>query len=297
MSSSTIKLKRFTSDINRFGDQHAWPLSVIAVGSDGAPSEIFVYRFEGSIYDPREGDTFHRVASVNDLYEVPKLSHFLNQSADSNLQVPFYRTDRIPTLFCRSPEEVQDVWDKIVEDVHSLVKNLNTSVSLKAIDEVTIDGVQWPLQTQNVMSSQTYYLQLSYEPAGTPTLSGEEQDITSPDDSIRGWLPVSEVPGSFTAPVPSDAKYFYNISQDSNLAQYFPLDEPYEAHYQIYYNGLKLGSSVITVTEDTIYWKDFNPTDEDFFGDGNAPWPIDYTSVSNPGPIHPSIELYITRDE
>lgn len=67
-----------------------------------------------------------------------------------------------------------------------------------------------------------YQFDLVAEPAGThtPPLSGENHEITSPDDELRGWLPADH--SSFDGAAPAGAKFGYNIAAHTELSRVWP---------------------------------------------------------------------------
>jgi len=175
--SGTISLTRYQSEytVTNSGSP-MYPLKVLAEGVD-MPSEIFVYQLKGN-GDPFNQDVFRCVASVFDLYEFPVQS--VIQTTDL-LQIPYYRSS-IATFYCRSAEELEELWQAIKADTSDLVKNFNASERLLAVDSTTI--TETDISVYNMKQSNQYNIELDYRPAGVATIDGSNvQGITSPDDS------------------------------------------------------------------------------------------------------------------
>jgi len=91
----------------------------------------------------------------------------------------------------------------------------------------------------------------NHDPAwtGTQNIVGKTHEITSPDDSLEGWLPVSEFDAAI---VPSGAAFGYNVAADDYLSQNFPpipLDNVY-----VELDGQGLSSDFLQVDENGIWW-------------------------------------------
>lgn len=306
----TIKLTRFTStpDAEYAFARHNWPLVVYASSTGAMPDDVFVFQ-KHSGNDPAGYDTFHNVASAHDVFEIPTRA---TTGADGENDTPFYRAAQL-RLFLRHPEEVEEIWGKLKRDVIDLVRNLEAENRLKAVDTTTVT----PLDTTPVSVEETVdaldqidqvLLTLDYRPAGIAEVdSDNNQTISSPDDSLTGWLPVSEAPGSWT--VPANAKFFYNTAQDAAVAAELPFLQPGNVHL-CYVNGGKLThGSTYHITAEGIFWLDFEaPADEGeiILGDGellynenltgNAPWPLDYVDRGSPGSTIPDLQLLLFRE-
>jgi len=93
------------------------------------------------------------------------------------------------------------------------------------------------------------------------------------------------------------ARFFYNIKEDANLLDKFPLDENYNKHL-LFWNGSRLNyTSMYTITADTIYWMDFAPGLFDFYHAGNAPWNVDYVDRLNPGSLTTNLNIIVFVEE
>lgn len=99
--------------------QHVWPLQVTAVSSqEGLSSKIFVYHAEDGD-DPYQGDVFECIASVQQMTEIPEDAPDFGEDGNN---IPYFRTDSL-LFHCRSPEEAEDLWEKVQADVKDLLQN------------------------------------------------------------------------------------------------------------------------------------------------------------------------------
>jgi len=133
-----IKLTKFISEDQNIPNQQAWSLSVVAEAESGAtlPSDIFVYQAgSNNPLDPESGDRFRCIASVHDIYEFGTTIS-AGTTVDSEF-VPYYRKNRVDLIF-RTPEEVDEVWAKIVRDTEDLVQSWKLIEQLSQVEEVTI---------------------------------------------------------------------------------------------------------------------------------------------------------------
>lgn len=272
-SYQTIKLTRFSPTIDAV-TKHAWALTIVAEGIN-MPSDIFVYRVESA---ESSGDTFRCIASVNDLYEFPRIRA---PYTEGDNQIPYYRRSQVE-LICRNPVDAERVWEQIKEDVDDLIANYNATLSMQVVGyhEVSTDSTK-QINDLPTMAQQRL-IQLDYQPNGAIDIN---QNILEPlVYDVRGWLPISAIPGDFVDTVPTNAKFFYNITKHSDLAALFPLVEPYNKH-MVYYEGNKLLlGKHYAITKDTIYWLDFTSGSETDYGIlGNTPWNPDYIDRANKG--------------
>jgi hypothetical protein len=281
-----------------------WPLVIKATGVN-MPEDIFVFHTMTST-DPYYGDLFECVASVNQLFELPK-NMAISATDTPNQNLPYYRTNQIE-LFLRSPAEVEEVWKSIQDDVERLVWDYNSVYAMQAVETVEVaETAQVISSTLQEMPSEsnteTSRLAMFFRPAGDAGFDGADKPIVvNPSEAYEGWLPVSMVPASYTDPVPADAVFFYNKTKHSEFNALMPLSTPYDKHF-LYYNGLLLPYGIVyEVTQDTIYWKDVglelteallmmlflnNPSNQTGF----APWPPDYVDENSPGTLLPHIYL------
>ena len=108
--------------------QHNWPLRVTAVGTDGLPSEIFVYH-AGMPGQPEE-DIFECVASVQQLAELPLTR------PEPDFAIPYYRLN-VLEVWCRSALQAETVWQELKEEADILVENWLAATALAATDTYT----------------------------------------------------------------------------------------------------------------------------------------------------------------
>lgn len=297
---ASIRLQR--AGAPSFRDQHVWPIEVTAIGQ-GMTSDIFVYAISKAS-DPVPGDVFEAVASVVQLSEIPTKAP---ATVDQVNQIPYYR--RSSAKFnCRSAEEEARVWDMIVSQVGQLVRNYNRTAPLKVSEEIriTVDG------PEAVSANPTIFpVTLSGLPIGLVDNAGNDQGLTVTDlptvlenyytalvenwnndvpvllqnDAYpaTGWLPI-EIAGRLGLPMPAGAKFFYNLKSAPALRALFPLRQPLSQHVLDLDGRILQHGAVYSITSDGIWWLDF-PQDSQasFEHTGNAPWPLDYVNIAQPG--------------
>lgn len=284
---STIKLTRFATRSIELPDvlRQAWAITIQAQGFN-IDSEIFVYHI-GAANDGISGDRFECVASVNQLTEIPK---FAGQTLTKNLSIPYYRS-AVLEFVCRTPEEVDYIWDRVQKEVSYLVINYNAAQDLVAVETTSIS--QELVDNQSFEMNPPQRLQLSYHPAGTATYDVGVQGIAGPDSSLDGWLPASFAPVDWVKP--SNAFLYYNMDRDAALQKIWPPKDPFSGQ-AFTRNGILLPYGIVyTFSKNTIWWLKFDPTTIPEYNrltgqvqDGNAPWPTDYVSRSSPG-VHSPI--------
>lgn len=117
-------------------------------------------------------------------------------------------------------------------------------------------------------------------PAGahTPPVSGDRHVITSPDDTLPGWLPADH--SVFAGKAPAGAKFGYNFSSHSALDSAWP-PLPVSQSYLEWNKGLDgdigftgVAADLCIINNDGIWWM------SDCYGD--VPWPAFYNSASPP---------------
>jgi len=113
------------------GPQQVWTLRVVALGLDGAPSDIFVYQ-KGKSSGP--GDLFVAVASVTQLHELG-LAGVAVVAGDT--QQPYYRTNEAK-FACQNQAEADQAWNSIVADVQALAANLDSNVNLEQVQQIDV---------------------------------------------------------------------------------------------------------------------------------------------------------------
>lgn len=104
--------------------QHVWPLLVSATSDDGLTANIFVYHVQP---DPEVDSIFSCVASLPQLSEI---------GLTPSTNTPFFRQDTL-RFDCRSPEEAQELWTLVEQDVRDLVWNYQWAEGLD-IDEAVV---------------------------------------------------------------------------------------------------------------------------------------------------------------
>jgi len=119
------------------GQQHVWPIKIVAEGLNGAPSAIFVYAKakEGD----KQGDVFQCMASVSQLEEIGTEGPLV---VSSTLQTPYYRTNTA-SFVTRTADEADQVWQSLVEDAQNLALNLDAKSDLEvvAVIEASANGI------------------------------------------------------------------------------------------------------------------------------------------------------------
>lgn len=281
-SLKTIRLTKYVADPRMVSNQHAWPLVITAEGVN-MPEEIFVYQHNNA--NGWDGDTFHNVASVHDLYEFPKMwnNNVMIHKSDE-LQIPFYRRNRVDFMV-RSPSELEDIWAKVQADTTELVENYALDDNLKSAGTVEI-SVESPNEEPVVLpvSGSSAMTNVSSYPSGDLSVDLEgEQIIVAPFSFTQpGWLPTSEAEAlGYT--LPAETRFFYNIEASPDLAQYFPGITP--AQFKLELNSQLLPYEVVyEITDETIIWKQFSNTVAENLGlENNLPWTDDFVDPENPG--------------
>lgn len=279
---ANIKLTRFISEDESLPDaqRQAWPVSILAEGID-IDDHIFVYHV-GKQDDPLQGDKFEAVASVNQMFELPK-----NQGTSLTIEtgIPFYRSN-ILEYVARSAEEAERIWKEIVKEVDLLVRNWDSASRLRGTDfaVITADGTQF----STIEMNPPFRLQISANPAGIPGIVMSKQVVATPDTTKRGWLPISSISPSIV--VPAGSAFYYNRPLDTNLQALWPPKEPFSGN-MMYKNGFLLPYGIVyVITHDGIFWLDFDPATVPGYqrispqvADGNAPWPIDQLTPESAG--------------
>jgi len=130
-----IGLIREALEVQEIANQHVWPLKVTAISSIAdLPSKIFVYHAAMND-DDFMGDVFEVIASVQQLTEIPEDSPGV---IDDNLQVPYYRRDTL-LYHCRYPEEAEDLWEKVQEEVIMLIRNWKSMQNLEQYETLAFN--------------------------------------------------------------------------------------------------------------------------------------------------------------
>lgn len=131
--STNIQLVR-SSLPAQLDNQHTWPLEVTSVSLGAMPSEIFVYhKGQAGVTAAYAGDVFECVASVHQLSEIGLAPSLLPDGKE----VPYYRS-AVLKFDCRSAEEADDLWNKIIEDTVDLVNNYLAAADLVVSSTINI---------------------------------------------------------------------------------------------------------------------------------------------------------------
>lgn len=131
---NTITLTRETPDEFAGFNQHAWFMKVTADSTiNGLESEIFVYHASQD-EDPYECNIFECVASVTQMYEIPKTAPVV---VSESMGIPFFRS-RVLEFFFQNQEEMEDTWLKIQTDVQDLIDNYRAKENLTIQEIVTL---------------------------------------------------------------------------------------------------------------------------------------------------------------
>jgi hypothetical protein len=131
-----IQLTRESLSFEESNPLGVWFLRVRAVSTEpGLSSKIFVYHSVKE-YLPGElnKDVFSCIASPAQMGELPEDEGIFEEG---NI-VPFYRTD-VLEVFLRTPQEVEEVWGIVIEDVQSLLAGWRVRENLTQTVTVTID--------------------------------------------------------------------------------------------------------------------------------------------------------------
>ena len=127
---NTIRLTRYTAKPFTQGEQHAWPIRIVAEGTGGAPSAIFVYAKAKP--GDTQGDVFQCMASVPQLEEIGTEGPL---EVSDTLQTPFYRTAEA-RFVARTLEEADGVWQSLLEDARNLAINLDAREVLDVVETI-----------------------------------------------------------------------------------------------------------------------------------------------------------------
>jgi len=133
-----IRLTRYAAKPMQQGQQHVWPVKIVAEGLNGAPSDIFVYAKAKD--GDKQGDVFQCMASVPQLEEIATTGPLV---ISATIQTPYYRTNT--ALFVtRTVEEADEVWNSLLEDAQNLALNLDAVANLEsiAVVEASADGIE-----------------------------------------------------------------------------------------------------------------------------------------------------------
>ena len=131
-----IELKRESLTYEESNPLGAWFLRITATSTEpGLSSKVFVYHAVKE-YLPGElnRDVFSCVASPVQMGEIPEDDPIFEEG---NI-IPFYRTD-VMEVFLRTPQEVEEVWGIVVEDVSMLLRGWRVREDLTQEMTIVID--------------------------------------------------------------------------------------------------------------------------------------------------------------
>lgn len=131
-----ITLQRSGLAVQEITGQQVWPLKItatLAAGTAMPSAKIFVYHANMGD-DAYQGDIFECVSSIQQYYELP-VDAAVSEGAD--YVVPYYRLDFVQ-LNCLSPEEADELWNDIVNDVSDLIRNFYAKCNLTIAETVTL---------------------------------------------------------------------------------------------------------------------------------------------------------------
>lgn len=140
---TSITLTKFDTnktDLSWLANISGFPVKVNASGTgllDGG--HIFVMQLTGTGLDPNQGDMFNRIASVQDITDLPTIETIdqMNEDDIQGLISPFYRTNQIE-LFFETPDLAERGWQIIKSDAQLLVDNLKLMDEVQPSETVTI---------------------------------------------------------------------------------------------------------------------------------------------------------------
>jgi hypothetical protein len=286
----TIRLTKYVADPVLHSNQHAWPLTVVASGVN-MPDEVFVYRANGTA-DAVEGDTFHNVASVHDLYEFPKEG---NIHQDETTRIPYYRRNEV-NFMLRNPKEIDYIWNEIQADVTELIENYALDDSLKSAGSVEISVDSPNSETVIIPAQATSYIKtLSSYPIGSldvETPSGSQIIVAPYNFENAGWVSPDQASTLGLAPVPENTRFIYHLVEE-DLKPFFPGLK--KSQIELKLNGKILPQDIVyTVADNTIVWLDFTEEQARNLGlESNLPWTLDYVDLQNPGDNPNELVAYI----
>lgn len=126
---SSVTITRTTPTIAGDYIPTGYPVKFTAVGTD-MPSEIFVFKDVGNGKD----SIFSNVAAFYELGDLLTETYVLE---NAELEVTYYRSDEL-TLILPTIEEVEEISQKILEDVTRLVEDYNNLSDLDLTETYVI---------------------------------------------------------------------------------------------------------------------------------------------------------------
>ena len=177
-------------------------------------------------------------------------------------------------VFARSPQELEEIWKYLQIDVARLVADFNSTNVLIEMEKSQIASTGDIVENDVAHSSAA--VRMEWKPAGN--WNGSE--ITAPDLTKPGWLPIDTFQNSFGSAedmVPDNAVWYYNVAADEEFKVVFDrVITPYNQNL-LDVDGVFLlygGQGAYQVTKDTVFWmSNINYQIEMV---SKNPWPDDY---------------------
>ena len=123
----------FTSNVNFDDEANSDPN-----GKTIYPANVCVLQLSGTGFDPDQGDTFTKIASVTDIYDLPTEDKISEMNSRSEvLQTPYYRVNEIE-LYCDTIENLNSLYEKIKVEIKTFLDNYNLKNKISTTENVTI---------------------------------------------------------------------------------------------------------------------------------------------------------------
>ena len=123
----------FTSNVNFDDEANSDPN-----GKTIYPANVCVLQLSGTGFDPDQGDTFTKIASVTDIYDLPTEDKISEMNSRSEvLQTPYYRVNEIE-LYCDTIENLNSLYEKIKVEIKTFLDNCNLKNKISTTENVTI---------------------------------------------------------------------------------------------------------------------------------------------------------------
>lgn len=123
----------FTSNVNFEDEANSDPN-----GKTIYPANVCVLQLSGTGFDPDQGDTFTKIASVTDIYDLPTEDKISEMNSRSEvLQTPYYRVNEIE-LYCDTIENLNSLYEKIKVEIKIFLDNYNLKNKISTTENVTI---------------------------------------------------------------------------------------------------------------------------------------------------------------
>lgn len=139
----TLNFEDVPAEHYEFGEQHTWPLRVVAVSAEsGLPSEIFVWHRNAADVLDTELNPFHgaRCECVASVHQLSTLQVHEPEALTGEYQAPFYRAD-VAIFHCLSLHQAAELKLKIISDVQDLLENFRALAAVEAGGSVVVGAV------------------------------------------------------------------------------------------------------------------------------------------------------------